>query len=231
MKRTISRPSIGHGAYTLPDAAKILRLDLSSLRRWIVAYDSDVKSGGGKLAGPIAFWGHGLDRGINFSSLIELYTVAQLRALGVSMSKIRVAREELADRFDIEHPFATEGLLTDGEKLLFELKEPDEESVLSLDRSGQTSFKNIIREFCRRIDFEASTELASRYWPEGRESSVVVDPSRAFGRPIIAGTSIPTETISDLIDAGENVDDVANLYQLEPYQIDDARKFEHRQAA
>lgn len=231
MTTFLATPSIGKGAYTLPDAAKILELDLQSLRRWVALGGGGNATAKPRLAGPIAFWGHGRDRGLNFNSLIELYTIARLRELGVSMARIRTARSDLRDRFGRDYPFATQGLLSDGKRILVELEETGQQSTLRLDRSGQIAFTGLIREFCHKIDFATSTELAEKFWPQGKDSSVVVDPRCAFGRPVIAGTAIPTETLVDLLDAGEMEEDVCEMYNLTSRQISDARRFEYRLAA
>ena len=221
-------PEIGMGAYTLPDAAKILGLKLGNIRRWIT---KNQDGNNDALAGIMAAWGLGPERGINFNTLIELYTVAQLRDQGISMKRIRQARAELTNRFSTPYPFALRGILTDGDKILIELTEPDNDSVLLLDRRGQTKFKQIISGFCKRIDFGADSELAERYWPAGRSSRVVVDPRRAFGKPIVDGTSIPTEAIFQMYSAGEPKEYVADLYDLDISEVEDAIDFETRLAA
>lgn len=228
------QPEIGLGVYTLPDAAMILGLDRRSLYRWVAGYLSRQPKGleiRRKPAGTIGAWGIGRDRGFNFNTLIELYTVAKLRERGVSMKVVRNARRELAARFEVTYPFALRGILTEGKKIWYQLDNPDSESILKLDNTGRMEFEKIIENFVKRIEFAEGTQLAERFWPDGRNSHVVVDPRRGFGRPIIDGTSITTETISGLIEAGERMDDLSALYDLEEEEIQDAHKFEQRRAA
>src|SRR5271156_16413 len=112
------------GAYTLPDAAKLLHLPIPRLRTWVVGRTVPDRSSGRKKvypAGSIKTHGIARDRHFSFHTLIELFILAHLRGLGVSLRVLRQARRELAEREKTPHPFALEGLLTDRKKLLFDL--------------------------------------------------------------------------------------------------------------
>lgn len=218
------------GAYTLPDAAGLLGLRLDRMRKWVSGVS--LGANGGKTrrfpAGDLGSRGEGKDRTFSFWTLIELFSISQLRAHGLSMRRLRADRLELAERFDTDHPFALEGLLTDGRRLL---KELDDASLLELGTGGQTDFEAVIRPFCARLDFDSQTQLASRFYPIGRDSSVIVDPHHAFGRPIIQGTSITTEALACLVRGGENIDDIASDFRLNPAQVEEAWDFERQLAA
>jgi uncharacterized protein (DUF433 family) len=51
---------------------------------------------------------------------------------------------------------------------------------------------------------------------------VVVDPRRAFGRPVIAGTSVPVTDIRGRFDAGDSIGTLAGDYDLRADQIEEA---------
>jgi uncharacterized protein (DUF433 family) len=161
-------------------------------------------------------------------TLIEIFTIAQLRRLGVKMATLRSGRIELAARYGTTHPFALWGLLTDGARLL---KELGDDALLEIGASGQTSFAQVIAPFCHRLDFDAASHLATRFYPAGEDRSIVVDPRQSFGRPVIAGTNITTESIACLMRAGEQADDIADGYRVNTSQIDAAWNFELRAAA
>jgi hypothetical protein len=78
------------------------------------------------------------DRHFSFYTLVELFTLAHLRGLGVSLGVLKQARQELAEREKTDHPFALEGILTDHKKLLYDL---GEQALLELGTGGQTSFE------------------------------------------------------------------------------------------
>jgi uncharacterized protein (DUF433 family) len=221
---------LARGAYTLPDAAKVLRLPIPRLRVWVSGRTQSQGVGRKKVypAGKLDAQGEARDRHFNFHTLVELFTLAHLRKLGVSLKVLREARVELADRFKTTHPFALEGLLTDRKKLLMDL---GEKALLELGSGGQTSFEDILEPFCLRLEFDGATHLACRYHPLGKDKPIVVDPARSFGRPIIVGTSIATENLAALIRGGEAVEDVADDFGLTPDTVWEAWHFENRTAA
>lgn len=225
-----AHPSLGEGIYTYADAEKILRLSQRRLRNWLQGY---LRASKRRLpAGRFRTWKIGGAVGFGFETLIEAYIVARLRELGVSMTTIRLARDELSERLKTPFPFTKRGLLSDGKKILIALTEDDADDVLlKLDQSGQTEFRRLVEQFCQKIDFADSTDSAVRYWPDGRDSAVVVDPHHSFGRPSIDGTNISTETITGMLQAGESEEVVASLYELDLKQVRDAARFEFRQAA
>lgn len=216
------------GAYTLPDAAALLDLPLERLRKWISGVALRSTKSRRFPAGGLPARGEGRDRTFTFWTLIEIFSIAQLRAHGLSMQRLRANRQELAERFHTDHPFALEGLLTDGRRLL---KELGDASLLELGTGGQTDFEEVVKPFCARLDFDSQTRLASRFYPNGRQSSVIVDPHHAFGRPVIQGTSITTEALACLVRGGEKIDDIASDFRLNPAQVEEAWEFERRLAA
>ena len=214
------------GVYLVPDAVRILRLPAESLRAWVGGrhYKETTRFPAGRMKSD----GSGLDRHFGFLTLVELYTVAQLRQRHVSMAAIREARDELAKRFKTEHPFALGGLLCSGRKLL---KEMGDGVLLELGAKGQTAFEKIVEPFCARLDFDEATLLARRFHPLGKEMPIVVDPRHAFGRPVIEGTNITTEAIMSLVRGGENLEDIADSLAITPEDVKAARAFELSKAA
>jgi uncharacterized protein (DUF433 family) len=61
--------------------------------------------------------------------------------------------------------------------------------------------------------------------------SIVIDPRRGFGQPIIAGTGIEARIVTERHRAGESVAELAQDYRLDPGQIEDAIRCETSEAA
>lgn len=220
--------SLAVGVYTLPDAAKILNLPLAKLHRWVGGYAVDKSDSKRFPAGEFAVEETGHDRHFNFLTLIEVFTIAELREKGVTMPTLRKGRAELSERFDTKYPFALEGLLVNGRKML---KEMGEAVYLELGMNGQQAFEQIISPFCKKIDFDKTTKLAERYFPQDSDRNVVVDPKHAFGRPVISGTNITTEALNSLAKGGDQLEDIADDYGLTLDQVQSALRFENHQAA
>jgi uncharacterized protein (DUF433 family) len=204
----------------------MLDLPLPKLRTWVRGVtDNEMRR---FPVGLFSTRSEGRDRNFDFYTLIELFSVAELRRLGVSMRTLRSARIELGQRYNVPHPLALQGLLTDGKRLL---KELGKQSLLELGSGGQAAFESVIKPFCHRLDFDATSQLAARFFPLGRDAGVVVDPRHSFGRPVITGTNVATETIASLAHGGESLDDIASEFQLDRTQVEAAWQYEHRHAA
>ncbi|MCX6874454.1 MAG: DUF433 domain-containing protein [Verrucomicrobia bacterium] len=214
------------GVYLVPDAARILRLPVAVLRSWVCGrMEDDCRH---FPVGQFTTDGTGADRHFGFHSLIELFSIAQLRARQIPMVTVRQARAELMQRFQTAHPFALEGLMTSGKTLL---KALGDDILLELGTRGQTAFGKVLEPFCAGLDFDQASTLANRYFPLGRQHPVVVDPRRAFGRPVIDGTNLTTEAVMALLRGGEAVDNIADSFRVAPAAILAAKAFEQQKAA
>lgn len=220
--------ALAAGVYTLPDAAKILNLPLAKLHRWVVGYGASDQNTKRFPVGEFAVQEDGRDRNFNFLTLIEVFTIAELRANGVTPMTLRKARIELTERFETKYPFALKGLLVGSRKIL---KELGEEVYLELGTNGQQAFEKIIESFCEKIDFDKASQLAERFFPQDGDRNVVVDPKNAFGRPVIFGTNITTEALNSMAKAGDDENDIADDYGLSIEQVQSAIRFENHQVA
>jgi uncharacterized protein (DUF433 family) len=222
---------LSSGVYTIPDAAKLLQINRQLLRRWLTGYPVDpARLEDPCCPGPGAMKSRGLgrDRHFGFLTLIEIFTAYHLRTQGFSMHQLRLFRNELAHRFDTEFPFALRGLLTSGRKLL---KEMGNEALLEVASGGQTAFEQVLGPFCEKIEFDSDSNLAVRFFPKGRQSSIVVDPKHAFGQPVIAGTNLTTAALASRLRGGESDSDLANDFDITEQQVREVRDFELALAA
>ena len=222
-----SKPKIGYGVYTAHDAAFIFGLKQPKVNKWLDLYWS------GKFAGKLSaneeyVWRDFPSKGFNFFTLIELFTVYQLRSLGVSFQKIALARNKLGSHLKSQYTFATKNILSDGKRIFYE---ENEDTLLALDQSDQTALKEILKRFMQKLDFDSSTDFANRYWPLGKEASIVVDPKHAFGKPVVNRTNITTESLFSLFEGGESKLSISAMYSISEKEVEEAIRFENRKVA
>jgi uncharacterized protein (DUF433 family) len=63
-------------------------------------------------------------------------------------------------------------------------------------------------------------------------SPVVIDPRIAFGRPVLAGRSVPTAVLADRFKGGDTLTQLAEDYDTSPQNIEEALRCElERKAA
>lgn len=212
-KKATSR--LGEGIYSIPDIAFLLRLPTYKVRRWLNDFwDARL----GEKYKQKYSWGEGREKATNFYTLIEFYVFYQLRELKVGPKTIFQAHEEMAKQLSTPFPFASAKLLTDGRSVLYSLQDG---TTVRADKSRQIALRQIIEDFCKKIDF-SDTQLAEKYYPLGKNSNIVVDPNHQFGQPTIVDTNILAETIYSLHSAGESNTFLSKLYQLPEKDIEAA---------
>jgi len=164
--------------------------------------------------------------GLSYLQLQELSIVSVMRSLGVELKKIRVARDYLKAKFQLEFPFADERVKTDGQDVLMQDQALDGDvRLLVANRGGQYAWADVIG---RRFDeFEYERGIALRWRIGGsKRIPVVIDPRVSFGAPTVAG--VPTWVIDGRDKAGEAVQDIAADFQLTLPQVKTALAFEHK---
>ncbi len=220
-----ARPRIGIGVYTLPDVAGILDIPYHKVHRWVNEY---LNNRLGKNFDAHYTWSIDTTKAVSFHTLVELHTFFQLSKAGVRSDKILEAHALLAKKFDTTFPFAFEpvlaGLRTDGRCLYHKTKDSKGRSViLDLDGTYQLSLA-FIKLFFKKLDF-GDDLLAERYWPIGKSNSIVCDPRKKFGQPIIDGTGVPADAIYGMKEAKRKPAHVAKLYSITEKQVKDAIEY------
>jgi uncharacterized protein (DUF433 family) len=80
------------------------------------------------------------------------------------------------------------------------------------------------------LDFNDLHE-AERWWPLGKERSVVIDPERSFGAPIASRSGVPTQILHGAFQSARSYKFVANWYAVDAKEVRDAVTCEERLAA
>ena len=168
-------------------------------------------------------------RPLSYLQLIELAVVSTFRHMGLSLQRIRKAREFAQQRFGFEYPFAEYEFKTGGYHLLMELDdfEPGQRvsPLILADRAGQLGWKEAMEE--KLDEFEYEFDLALIWHVAGKGSTVRIDPRVSFGAPIVGG--VPTWVLRGRWDAGESIPDMkADFPGLTDDAINDALRFEGR---
>ncbi|MFZ5788961.1 MAG: DUF433 domain-containing protein [Acidobacteriota bacterium] len=233
----LSSPSewVGVGVYAYPEAARLLRTRVVELRRWGLGYHYGRGSNRVDLP-PLVRTDFPTVRRqhvLSFLDLMELGFVREFRRVGLSLQAIRkahdIARVILGD---VHHPLCLKRLETDGTTIFARLRDEDagiEEDLLIDLLTRQHVFLEVIEPLLLKLDYEADT--VARWWPDGKDSPVVLDPKRAFGKPIVAGSGVPTSVLYAAQLAGEDEARIADWYQVGREEVAAALAFESRLAA
>jgi uncharacterized protein (DUF433 family) len=168
---------------------------------------------------------------MSFWNLVEVYVLASIRRhYGVRLQKVRIALDYVAKNLGNPRPLISQQFFTDGADLFVKRFS----QLVSASEHGQVVIREALVGALSRIRRDPDG-LASGLYPWLREPdegrSVEIDPQRAFGRLVVAGTGVPTEALAERWRAGDSIDHLAKDYGLRRDQVEAALRFENQKAA
>lgn len=215
-----NKPKIGLGIYTASEIAKILRIPYIKIYTWMNKYwDGKI----GKDFGSKYSWDISGKRAVSFHTFIEFYVMMRFSEAGVKPKQVLEAHTELTKMYHTAFPFARKevlkGIKSDGKHIFLKTRE----GIIELNGTKQFNL-NLIEIFFINLEFDEDN-LASRFWPMGKEKSILVDPKRRFGQPVIDGKNIYPEIIFNHHQAGDPIPYIAYVYQISEAEVCHALEF------
>jgi uncharacterized protein (DUF433 family) len=224
---TIANPTeLGRGIYLPSQAARLVQLDASRVRRWVRGYDFKGRDGAKRHSDPLFRRQQAGPRlALTFLDLVEVLFVKAFLDHGVSIHTVRLVQREAAE-FRVQHPFCVKRFETDGETTV--LRHRDDAGVERLmDRKrNQWLFVKVFNSVLKALEYAGIEEEAKRWWPMGKEIPIVLDPERSFGQAIVAKANVPTATIYAARRADESEEQIADWYELSLEEVQAAIAFE-----
>jgi uncharacterized protein (DUF433 family) len=220
---------LGVGIYTIPEASRLLKLESQTIRRWIKGYTYNSKEEK-RIIGPLITSSLPVIDNkfvISFLELMELYVVKKFLSLRISLPKIRVIANRASEILEIRNPLAHHLFKIMGKSVFLECKtDKDDTSPLELFKN-QFALKDIVKDYLLEIDFNEIDFpfQALRWYPMGREKSIVLDPQICFGEPTIEHTRIPVESIYTDFLGEKSVNRVASWFGIDKDKAQNAISF------
>lgn len=225
--------------YTVEEVSKCVHVPISTIRTWVFgAAWTPTATQVQRYYEPLLVPSDPQKKTLSFINLVELHVLSAIRRLHkIKMYKTRDAILHLRKRYETLHPLAEVDLQSDGVSLFVQ----ESGLLVNFTEDEQYVMRVLIEVHLRRI--ERTNGLASRLYPftrlprisdgkvEELPKYIAIDPFVSFGRPVIAGTRIPTEIIAERWDAGDSVTDLAEDYGRQVVEIDEALRFERSQLA
>lgn len=214
-------------AYGVSEAARYLRLAPATLRSWVRgrAYP---RGTGKAFFRPLIRLPEPDNGQLSFENLIEAHVLWGLRNRhNVPLKHVRIALKYAQRELGIERLLLHGDLRTSaGNVFLFKYGE-----LLNLSKSGQMALRGLLEAHLKRVEWDDSM-LPVRLYPftgdpsaDGRRV-IVIDPAVRFGRPIVQRVGVSTAVIADRIDAGEELDAIAQDYEITIEELQAAVLFE-----
>src|ERR1700733_8695040 len=205
--------------YTYAEAAYYLGLHRGTLRTWVMGRTIPYMGQLRRLE-PIIKAADVRSGLMSFYNLAEAHILASSRyKYGVPFRNIRNAILYLQKRYPSPHPLLSKDFDTDGVDLFIK----GMTDVENLSKQGQLGFKPILDLFLHRIEFDEKFR-PKKVWPliKGQtESEKIV--SMVFGvsagRPTVDGTGVPVMMLWKRSQAGEDIEEIAEDYDIEVTRV------------
>ena len=222
----MSRSSYGIGAYTPIEAARLLHMQPVTLRRWLYGYDYD-RDDESKTQPPLWKPQYDLkDDGplLGFRDLVEARIVYALRQSHIGLPTIRLCIDRAKEMLGEDHPFSTRAFKSDGKRIFLEITRGVDEPRLKDLKDRQHVFREIVLPSLSGLEF--GEVRAERWWLVPSKKTLVADPTRSFGQPILNRSGLLTSRVTQEIKAEGSAERVARLYDVPLGTIRDAVRFE-----
>lgn len=198
--------------YSLKSAAELLHVPQSTLFYWLEGGERR-----GRMYRPVLRQEpRGRGAGVTWGEFVEAALLNEYRQRKVPMVELRTFIDRLREEFGVPYPLADRRPLVSGRTLVLEAQEeanlaPDFRLVA--DVHGQMLLLPPADAFIQRVDW-GDDDLAAAWRPhdDGR-SPVRCIPGRRGGRPSVGGIS--TVVLWEHIEAGEDIEDVAQDFDLD----------------
>lgn len=213
--------------YGIAEAAHYLQMPQATLRSWVVGryYPTEAERRFFEPLIPLVDHQYHL---LSFINLVEAHVLDAIRRQHkIRLAKVREALQYLGRYLPSKHALADHRFETDGLHLFIEKYG----ALINITQSGQLAMRSLLETHLRRIERDVEG-FAVRLYPFTRARHtdepklIVIDPHISFGRPVLAGTGIPTAVIAERYKAGESVDELTDDYGRGRLEIEEAIRCE-----
>jgi uncharacterized protein (DUF433 family) len=210
--------------FTLRESSAYLQTPISTLHAWAHPKDGE----------PLVtvFPRAGRQATVPFIGFAEVFVLSALHSAGVPMQRIRPAVAKLSAEIRLDHALASHRVYTDGAELIFDYAaHSDDEALLTVVRTGQQHFADIIRDYLKRITYGDDGWAERLQLPAYARAEVTVDPHQAFGQPLVAHGGARVEDLVDRFQAGDGFAEIASDFGVPAEEVEDVIRVALRLAA
>ncbi len=207
--------------YSYADVDRLVGLHAGTARRWLEGYNRS-----GRFYDPVLRTAPTGRDVVTWGEMVEARLLAEFRSKDVPVQRLRPAIMRLREEFG-RYPLAHARPFVDAEGRELVRAVQDEVGVdralqFVVVRNGQTLLAPAMQRFTATAHFDADVVTLLR--PSARTPEVRMDPTRAFGQPAVR--NVRTDALAEAYRAGSSREELADLYELSPQQVDEAIRFE-----
>lgn len=221
-------------AYAAPDAARILGLPTSTVRNWAFGQSGRIRPAQRRPFPPVIAAADPRRRLLSFANLCELHVLSAIRREHrISLQTVRDSLAFVRCRLGSDRPLLERQFLTNGISLFLE----HAAQLVNVSLEGQTALRGEFERTLARIERDDRGRPV-RLFPIARARTgvaepppvVAIDPTIAFGRPMLATAGVKTGVIADRFQAGDDPSEMAADYGVPERDILEALRYERRYA-
>lgn len=223
-------PDLGEWpTYTYPQVDKLLTLSSGTARRWINGYTRNRR-----IYPPIVRMHQAATAWVTWNEFLETRLMAGYRDVDqVPIQHIRQVVERLREATGDRHPLTkwSTYIRPERKRLLLDAQlpgDPDGAPFQFVEQgdSGQLMFTPWVQEFVDAVDqSEITDDEIGGIRPDPVFQEIVCVPQRRGGRPTVRGKNVLARTLAELVEAGEEPDEIARWYGVTVAQVDEADRY------
>lgn len=212
--------------YSLAEVAYFLKIPKPTLHRWTRTFLSRT----GKIfeslihpADPAAamFSFYNLAEAHILSVTIKIHKV-KIKTIRRAIDEIRVLTPNAA-----EHPLLSREFYTDGRDLFIKTIQ----HTINVSQFGQLGLRQVLDSYLERIVRDDAFRPIKLFPAPQRARVVSILPAVSSGRPVIDGTGIPVAAVWNRYKAGDDIENLADDYEIPESQIEGAIQYCEQLAA
>src|SRR5665647_429273 len=207
--------------YSYSDVDRLNGLTPGTGRRWLEGYRR-----AGDFYEPVLRLEPTGGDSVTWGEMVEARLLAEFRGQQVSLQRLRPAVVRLREEFG-QYPLAHARPLleVEGRELVRRVQDEvslDRQLQFVVVRNDQLMLDLRAQRFSDAVTYEDGVAVA--FCPARRTPMVLMDPRRSFGQPSVRG--VRTDVLAEDFRAGESLESLASLYDLELGQVDQAIRYE-----
>lgn len=207
-----------HPRYSLEDAARYLRIPLSTIKAWVRGQHYRSGTTGKTINfSPLIVPASPSKGLLSFYNLAEAHVLRATRDRHVPLKNVRRALDYVRERLpESAHPLLSYDFSTFGKSVFVEHLG----DTINATAHGQKAMRELLNRYLHRI---ARDQFGSpiQIYPMNTEH-LVIDPTLSSGQPVVKGTRIMASLLAARKEAGESYQDLVEDYGLTPSQIEHA---------
>ena len=216
-------------AYSFADAGRLLTVNPSTIRNWAKGHEH--------FRPVLTVPDDATVEALSFVNLIETFVLDELRRRHhFSLQQLRPYIAYMRNSFpEATYPLAQVDLFVSNNDLFGRF---GDSQLVNISRGGQLALEEVLRDLLERVEKSPSGEGIVKLFPFITKQRIVdsprvveVNPRVRFGRPVIAGTGVPTAIVAQRFAAGESIAKLAEEYDRKPEQIEQVIQYESARRA